>query len=122
VLAGDDGVVREVRATVAHGVPDRPPLRLAVGERVTVGERDGEWPEFVLVTCAAGTGWVPARHLSAASGAAMVETAYNTSELATQEGDLLQVVTEDLISGWLWCRSRDGREGWVPLDTVEPAD
>jgi mannose-6-phosphate isomerase-like protein (cupin superfamily) len=69
-----------------------------------------EWPEFVFVTTAHGSGWVPARCVSASSGSAVARTAYGTTEFSTRVGDVLEVVAEDLISGWLWCRSRDGRE------------
>jgi len=40
-------------------------------------------------------------------------------ELPTRVGDTLDVVAEDLASGWVWCRSGDGREGWVPLKTLD---
>ncbi|MGH7722287.1 MAG: GNAT family N-acetyltransferase [Candidatus Dormibacteria bacterium] len=110
---------RQVRALVAHQVPDRNPLHLSVGERVEVGDRDREWPEFVFVTAAHGSGWVPSRHLSNSAGTAIVETAYNTTELPTEAGEVLEVVVEDSLSGWLWCRSAGGREGWVPSRTVE---
>ncbi|MBO0827835.1 MAG: hypothetical protein J2P24_08640 [Streptosporangiales bacterium] len=110
---------RTVVATVAHEIPERPPIRLAVGQPVRVGDRDTEWPEFVFVTAADGAGWVPARNLSASSGAAIVLTAYDTTELPTRAGEVLQVVAEDLAGGWLWCRSREGREGWVPVDTLD---
>ncbi len=109
-------------AKAAHAIPGRPPLRLAVGERVLVGDRDSEWPEFVFVTASHGAGWVPARRLSASSGAAVVQTPYDTTELPTEIGDALKVVVQDLQSGWLWCRSRDGREGWVPVKTLEVSD
>jgi len=109
-------------AKVAHAIPGRPPLQLAVGERVLVGDRDSEWPEFVFVTAAHGTGWVPARHLSASSGAGVVQTPYDTTELRTEIGDVLKVVVQDLESGWLWCRSRNGREGLVPAKTLEISD
>jgi hypothetical protein len=75
--------VRTMVAKVAHRIPDRPPLQLAVGERVEVGDRDSEWPEFVFVTASHGTGWVQARHLSGTSGTAVVQTAYDTTELPT---------------------------------------
>lgn len=84
-----------------------------------MGDRDTEWPEFVFVAAAHGTGWVPARHLSEPSGPAVVQTAYDTSELPTRVGDVLDVLAEDLSSGWLWCRSSSGRQGWVPVRTVE---
>lgn len=64
-----------------------------------------------------GTGWVPARHLSQPSGAAVVTIAYDTTELPAAVGEILEVLTEDLESGWLWCRSA-GRDGWVPAHTV----
>jgi hypothetical protein len=110
--------MRRVRAVTPHTISERAPLRLAPGELVEVGERDTDWPAFVFVTAAGGGGWVPARHLSADRGTATVRTAYDTTELPTQAGELLEVVAEDLEGGWLWCRSGRGREGWVPLRTL----
>ncbi len=106
-------------ARVAHEIPDRPPLRLAIGERVNVGDWDQDWPEFVFVTTPHGSGWVPARHLSSTSGSAVARKAYDTTELATNAGDSLEVIDEDLTSGWLWCRATNGREGWVPSKTLD---
>lgn len=107
-----------VTARTAHEIPDRPPLRLTIGDEVHVGERDTEWPEFVFVTTSNGTGWVPARHLSRPSGPAIVETAYDTTELPTRVGEVLEVVAEVVDSGWLWCRS-SGEQGWVPMSTLD---
>ena len=84
-----------------------------------VGARDTEWPEFVFVTTPHGAGWVPARHLTESSGHGVVRTAYDTTELPTQAGDELEVLVEDVVSGWAWCRAAGGREGWVPVRTVE---
>lgn len=109
-----------VVAVVAHAIPERRPLKLAVGDAVVVGRRDDEWPAFVFVTAAQGAGWVPSRHLSAGVGDAVVVSPYDTTELATSPGDPLEVVARDDESGWLWCRSRDGREGWVPGHTLAP--
>ena len=112
--------VREVVARSAHEIPERGPLQLQAGDEVDVGERDEEWPAFVFVTAIQGSGWGPARHLSQDSGRAVVQTPYDTSELATQVGDVLEVLEEDLAGGWLRCRARGGRQGWVPIKTVEP--
>lgn len=111
--------VKTVTATVAHTIPDRPALRLAVGDEVAVGERDTQWPAFVFVSAAHGSGWVPARNLSRPAGSAVVQISYDTTELPTQVGDVLYVLAKDLDSGWLWCRSDNGREGWVPINTVD---
>jgi hypothetical protein len=110
--------MRRVISTTAHRKPDRLPLQLAVGESVRAGDRDTEWPEFVFVTAEHGAGWVPARYLSQPSGSAVVQTAYDTTELTTRAGEVLDVVAEDLVSGWLWCRSSDSQQGWVPVGTV----
>lgn len=113
--------MRRVIAQTAHQIPGRDPVRVRPGDQVEAGERSDEWPEFVFVTAAHGAGWVPARYLSAASGPAVVREHYDTTELATQAGQELSVLKEDLQSGWLWCRSDDGREGWVPVSTIRPA-
>lgn len=110
-----------VVAATAHDLSERPPISVGVGETVTVGERDHDWPEFVFVTAAHGEGWVPSRHLSADHGTATVIHPYDTTELATTAGEVLDVVERDEQSGWLWCRAADGREGWVPVRTLRPA-
>ena len=111
--------MKRVKARTAHEISDRPPLKLTVGEAVQAGDRDTEWPEFVFVVADHGSGWVPARHLSQPSGPAVVQTAYDTTELPTRVGEMLDVIAEDPASGWLWCRSSSAREGWVPIKTVE---
>jgi len=50
---------------------------------------------------------------------AVVRTEYDTTELPTAVGEVLDVLIEDLQRGWLWCRSGSGREGWVSVKTVE---
>lgn len=103
------------RTTSAHELPQRAPIKLAVGEPVMVGDRDTEWPEFVFVTTSHGSGWVPARHLSSDEGAAVVEIAYDTAELAVKAEQEVKVLERDDTSGWWWCRrDDDGAEGWVP--------
>jgi hypothetical protein len=120
--------MRRVTARTAHEIPERAPLKITVGEEVAVGERDTEWPAFVFVTAAHGSGWVPGRYLSdvaeeggRAAVRATVRTAYDTTELPTRAGEVLDVLAEDLPSAWLWCRSETGREGWVPCNTVTEA-
>jgi SH3-like domain-containing protein len=110
-----------VVAKCSHEIPDRSPLQLVAGERVDASERSSEWREHVFVTAAGGAGWVPVRSLSGSSGMVTVRTAYDTTELATSAGEPLEVIKEDIRSGWLWCRSREGREGWVPLSTLDRA-
>jgi hypothetical protein len=97
-------------------------LKLAAGDVVTVDKRDVDWPSFVFVTGAHGSGWVPSRHLSAETGKAKLLTGYDTTELPTSVGEKLEVIVRDDESGWLGCRSADAREGWVPSRTLRPTD
>ena len=107
------------RAVRDHRIPERAPLKLAVGERVTAGDRDTEWPEFVFVVGARGEGWVPARHLSGDHGEVMVLTEYDTTELSIDSGEEVDVIERDDSSGWWWCRNDAGEEGWVPVSAFE---
>jgi hypothetical protein len=112
--------MERVRAVSAHEIADRAPIRMGPGDRVTIGKRDPDWPAFVFVTTPTGSGWVPSRHLSADAGEAEVLTGYDTTELPTAVGQVLEVVERDDESGWLWCRAEGVREGWVPVRTLEP--
>jgi uncharacterized protein YgiM (DUF1202 family) len=63
---------------------------------------------------------VPARHIDAGSGPALMLAPYDTTELTIAAGELLTVLVTDDPSGWTWVRNALGREGWVPNDTIEP--
>ena len=110
------------RVVADHAIPSRPPLRVAPGDEVRVGDRDDTWPAFVFVTTVdGGSGWVPARHLGDTRPVAEVRTAYDTQELAVTEGDAVEVTADDPGAGWSWCVARDGRAGWVPHRALGPA-
>ncbi|HSL97506.1 MAG TPA: alpha-amylase family glycosyl hydrolase [Candidatus Deferrimicrobiaceae bacterium] len=105
-----------------HRPPRRRPVRLRPGDAVRVGRRNAMWPAFVMVRFGRAVGWVPSRHLEERRGKqAVVRHGYDTTELAVDPGDELEVVERDDESGWLWCRSRDGRGGWVPIRSVVEA-
>jgi len=109
-----------LRATKAHTIPDRPPIRVVPGQRVKAGQHDTEWPAFVFITTDDGAGWFPARHLDRSSDPAVVLIAYDTTELATVAGEELTLLERDDPSEWALVRNAQGRQGWVPLSTVEP--
>jgi hypothetical protein len=114
-----------VRVVRRHVPPDRPPIVVAPGDELSVGERDDQWPAFVLVTTAAGLqGWVPQRDLTRMGGRNEQKYTprirYDTAELTVDPRDELTVVETDLGSGWLRCRDPIGSEGWVPVRCLEP--
>jgi pimeloyl-ACP methyl ester carboxylesterase len=110
-------VPRRVRAIREHRPPERPPLRVDPGQRVAIGGLDDEWPAFRWCEADGVGGWVPDRYLRrTGEGAAVVERAYDTTELAAAPGDDLAVLEADDESGWLRCRDARGEEGWVPVE------
>jgi Variant SH3 domain len=118
-----------VRLTRDHRAPPRDPLVLRRGDEVQVRPRDdpealaavAEWPAFAWVLANGRCGWVPSRFLQlAADGAGVALRDYDTTELNANTGERLEVMENDAESGWLWGRSEDGREGWVPWNSVEP--
>jgi TatA/E family protein of Tat protein translocase len=118
--ARDNDSMTRLHATAAHTIPERPPIRVTPGQQVQAGQPDTDWPAFVFITTDDGAGWVPERYLDTSSDPAVIVTGYDTTELATTAGEELTLIDTDDLSGWAWVRNAAGREGWVPLRTVEP--
>ncbi len=93
-----------------------PALAVSEGEGVILGERDETWPGWVWCRNADGLGgWLPDALLvyDREGKSAVLKTAFDTLELTIKPGEELEGFEER--DGWLWCRNRAGREGWVPL-------
>jgi uncharacterized protein YgiM (DUF1202 family) len=94
------------------------PIVLSVGDELTIEDRSSEWSGWIWCTTPNGkSGWVPEKYVqrNGNSGAALRD--YSATELSVTKGDSLTIISEE--SGWLWCRHRDGRLGWVPIKHVE---
>jgi hypothetical protein len=115
----NNGDMTLLRATVAHTIPQRAPIQLAPGQQVQLKKHDPDWPAFVFVASEDGEGWVPERYLETSSDPAVVLTAYDTTELPTTAGEELTLLERDDPSGWAFVSNAEGRQGWVPLNTVE---
>lgn len=42
--------MQRARVIAAHRAPDRPAIRVVRGDKLTLGDRDSQWPEFVWST------------------------------------------------------------------------
>ena len=102
-----------------HEIPARPAIRIVPGDTVAVGKRDTEWPAFVFIAMAEGSGWVPERHLTSDRPTARAIHAYDTQELHAATGAVLTLVEDDPDSGWAWCVSAEGQAGCVPYRALE---
>ena len=100
--------------TARHRAPDRPAIRIAPGDSVTLGERDNEWPQFVWTALTTGLGgWVPAVLFDRdEQGIATALDAYDTRELEADEGETLVLHHE--LADWWWAENMQGACGWIP--------
>ena len=113
--------MRRARVVVSHRAPDRPAIRVARGEAVTLGERDGDWPQFVWTVIAEGHGgWVPAALFDAEQGPARALSDYDTHELDAQADEVLTLHHE--LAQWWWAQNARGEQGWIPARSLEVFD
>lgn len=107
----------KLTANSDYEVIDRNPLSLQAGQRVKVGRRDDGWDGWVWVSTEEGQGsYVPEELLGnpAASVGDMVEVVgkFIAKDLSVKKEEEVEILDE--VKGWLWCRNREGAEGWLP--------
>ena len=110
--------MQRARVIAEHRSPDRPAIRVAAGDSVTLGERDSDWPQFVWTTLAQGLGgWIPAALFDREAGEAVAQEDYDTRELSAEAGEILTLHREQ--AGWWWAESVHGEQGWIPSRCIE---
>jgi len=101
------------------------PLMLRAGDTLDFDPDDklnserhkNKWPEWLWCTAADGTkGWVPENYVRVEGNSCILLKDYNATELTVSEGERLLVQFEE--SDWLWCRTAQGLEGWVPKENI----
>lgn len=113
--------MRHARVVVAHRAPDRPAIQVARGEAVILGDRDGDWPQFVWTTIAEGHGgWVPASLFDNEYGPATALSDYDTRELNAAADEILSLHHE--LAQWWWAENSSGAQGWIPARALELLD
>jgi hypothetical protein len=105
--------IQRARVVERHRAPDRPAIRVAAGDRVTLGDRDAEWPQFVWTSLASGLGgWVPSALFDAERGQASALEDYDTRELDAEPGEDLVLHRE--YADWWWVENARSECGWIP--------
>lgn len=106
------------RVIAEHRAPDRPAIRVAPGDTVTLGERDNDWPQFVWTTLASGLGgWIPSVLFDRELGAATAQKDYDTRELNAGVGEIMTLHYE--LADWWWAENAQGESGWIPARAIE---
>ena len=99
---------------------DSDPLKLEVGDEVTVGATDRAWPGWVWAAdCAGNDGYVPEEILEPLGrGRFAAKEDYDPTVLTIKRGDRLESLRQ--IHGWHWCRNETANEGWVGGYLLKP--
>jgi len=88
---------------------NRTPIAFKAGEKVVLGIRDTDWPEFIWATDARGrSGRV---HKDRLDGDLAIRD-YDGRELDANAGDSVRLV--ELAGGWWWAENSIGELGWLP--------
>ncbi|TVP47433.1 MAG: hypothetical protein EA345_10620 [Halomonas sp.] len=96
------------------------PIYLKQGDRVSLGEMDDEFPNWIFVTTESGVqGWAPIQYIDklACGSIGIMLHDYDAVELNTVVGEKLAALFE-LNSWYRVCRAT-GEVGWVPVHTVK---
>ena len=96
------------------------PIYLKQGDRVSLGEMDDEFPNWIFVTTESGVqGWAPIQYIDKLScdPAGILRQDYDALELNTILGEKLSVLFE--LNSWYRVSRATGEVGWVPVHTVK---
>lgn len=96
-----------------------PPVQLQAGDLVYIGEESLVYPGWVRIRVPDGRKtWAPEAYVRGNEGEeGRVLVDYDARELLVEKGAVVTLLLE--IHGWTWVRTDDGREGWLPLETLE---
>lgn len=107
------------RVVKAHTPEPGAPVQLQAGDIVYIGEESPKYPGWLRLRVPDGRKtWAPEAYVrgnEGEEGRALVD--YDARELKSVEGEIVTMLLE--VRGWTWVRTEDGREGWVPFDTLE---
>ncbi|WP_411844699.1 SH3 domain-containing protein [Roseibacillus persicicus] len=106
--------MKKLTANADYEELDRNPLNLQLGQKVTVGEEDKTWPEWIWTQTENGlSGYVPKDYLDLDnSPQATVTNEFDGTILKVSKGEVIE--SEFELGGWHWCHDDEGKKGWVP--------
>ena len=115
--SGGIGVKRKVRVVKGYRTNYPEPLKLMAGEILTLGDRESQYAGWLWCTDKNGnSGWVPENYVEIIGLSVRMNRDYDATELNVDEGDELWILDQE--SGWVLCRTDDGRLGWLPGNVI----
>jgi uncharacterized protein YgiM (DUF1202 family) len=93
------------------------PLKLHAGDKVTLGQKDPEYPGWIWCTDTNHkSGWAPVAFIKIDGDTGVMTRDYDAAELSVTVGDTVTILSEE--SGWYWCKTSRGEIGWLPKENV----
>ena len=111
------------RVTTAHQASYDAPIEVRQGEPLVLSGREFVWDGHRWLWAAAPDGregWIPDDLPHAVGGQVTARRDYSAVELTCAANGLVSALWQ--THGWTWCRTGDGREGWLPDRNLGPAD
>jgi len=110
--------MKNVRVIKAHESEFPNPIKVKAGAKVSVEDRETIWAGWLWCRTDGGVeGWVPSGYVDRNGNSGTMRRDYDATELTVEIGDILEAVDE--ASSWLFCRTKTGLPGWVPVENVE---
>ncbi len=109
-----------LRVITDYDAPYPYPISAKAGEMVTVDlAKRSDIPGWLWCTARDGkSGWVPESYLERKGGSVRLRVDYDAIELTIRTGSIL--TAHKLECGFYWVTDRNGHQGWVPANHVEP--
>ncbi len=108
------------RVTTAHAATYDDPISVAAGEHLHLTGKVDNWDGhrwLWAINPAGKEGWIPSDLPKIRGAETVAAYGYSALELSVQAGEIVEAGTVN--HGWVWCRSGDGREGWVPVANLD---
>lgn len=100
--------------TCAHTESYADALVVNTDDTVALSARDDEWPGWIRCRDVNGKGgWLPEEIIEQNGDSVGVREPFDTAELTVGIDE--RVWGGHIFAGWQWCRTQDGREGWLPI-------
>jgi len=118
-MTGTEQTIAHLRVIADYQAPFPDLIRVEAGESVT-NDPNKKTAVAGWIWCTSRTGksgWVPETYVEQRGTSGIMKCDYNATELTIHVGDLLAVHKEE--SGFYWVTTRDGRQGWVPVEKLE---
>lgn len=118
----DSSPARIARVITAYTAEFANPIAVHAGDVLLLSDRTSFWlkrPEWSWIWCTGPdgrSGWTPESYIQREGDHAVARCDYDATELTVLAGE--ELIVEKAESGWLWCTTRQGQQGWVPAENV----